>query len=66
MEEGKHNDFESRIQTANFEIEKLKKELFKIEKENTGLSHELTKEKGLRENLEVEKECTFKNLYDEN
>ncbi len=62
----KTNEFESRIQTANFEIEKLKRELFKIEKENTGLSAELTKEKEMRENLEIEKECTFKNLYEEN
>ena len=37
-----------------------------LEKEKFNLSLELSKEKELRENLEKEKECTFKNLYEEN
>lgn len=57
---------DTKIQEADLEIDMLRKNLFKLEKENMGLSQELERERELRDHLEREKECTFKNLFDEN
>ena len=53
-------------QKISFDNEKLRQELSLLEKDKMNLSLELSKERELRETLEKEKECTFKNLYDEN
>jgi len=55
-----------KTKNSKFEIEKLKKVISNLEQEKFSLTQELSREKEQNEQLDREKECTFKNLTEEN
>ena len=59
------DQLQSYLQQSNQEIDRLQKLLEVIQEENAELKGNLHSERTKFESLEKEKECTFKNLFDE-